>query len=505
MTRRVVGLIALLLVAAIVPTACSDGGGGEEERSGAAAAGTAATSTAPGRDRAGPVAAATGTRALADPAFGVKYDRFRELDASDAYLRSLPRGVTWYEVERCVVEPRPGEYDWRTVDGAVAQTDALGWELVLKIRTGSCWVTGQTVGDDTGRRRMSTSLLPLDLEAHAEFVRRLVGRYAPLGVHAWAIENEVNALNFWQSDADDYQRLARVVSGAVRSADPDAVVYDSGISSAGYGTAIARMYLERGDEARAVAAYNAYYDRRFSTRAADYQRVDDADELRAQLDSDRGRLNLAFVDATLALAAEGVFDVWQLHFYEHWRNVDGLLEFLHRSLPPSMPIEALEVGLFNPDDRFDPAQHASEVVHTVARLLAGGVRRIVFLPLAHNPDGREPEEIRWGLLDPHTGTPRVAASLFATLAAAGSAAGVATRVVSHDGVTMVAVGGTRRSALIAWADAGTQLGPRPEPLGGIRADGSKAEWGPGGLALDPDPVVFTADVPLGEIGEIAGD
>lgn len=494
MTRRVIGLI---VAATIFGTACSGDAGRTDRTQGAEPTVADATSMAGRRTRGDdPTAMVARAQPLANPAFGVKYDRFRELAASDAYLRSLPRGVTWYEVERCVVEPRPGEYDWRTVDGAVAETDALGWELVLKIRTGSCWATGATVGSEGGRRRMSTSLVPLDLAAHGEFVRRVVERYAPLGVHSWAIENEVNALNFWQSDADDYRRLARVVSDAVRAADDEAVVYDSGISSAGYGTAIARMYLERGEEERAVAAYNDYYARRFSTRADDYRRVAGVDDLRAELESDRGRLNLAFVDATFELAREGVFDVYQLHFYEHWGNLDGLLELLRVSLPPSMPVEALEVGLYNPDDPFDPTVHAAETMTTVALLLAAGVRRVVLLPLVHNPDGRTADEIRWGLLDPRTGRPRVAATMFSELAAAGAGTGAAVRLVRDERATVVAVGNPERSAVIAWGDGPTRLPARPEPLSGTRADGSRTEWGPAGLVLGPEPVVVAADVPL---------
>lgn len=494
-----------MLLACVIGSGCS---GDDGTRRSSTSAATASTSGSAGSNQRGsttpPRDDARVTRAAA-PAFGVKFDRFRAgFGGSREYLDALPGGgMTWYEVEWCAIEPSEGARDWKIVDDAVDDAEQLDWQLVLKIRTGSCWATGGRIGEPAGNRRMTVSVPPTDLDAYAQFVRAVVERYAPRGVHGYAIENEVNALNFWQSTADDYETLARTAADAIRGADPDAVVYDGGISSAGYGAAIARELLDAGDEAAAVDAYNGYYERRFSTRADDYWPVEDAAQLRAALASERGSHNLSFVDATFELARDGVFDVFQVHFYERWDNVPALMDLLRARLPAGMPIEALEVGIFNPDDQYDEATQAAELTKTISLLMAGGARRVVALPLAYNPDGREREEIRWGLLDPESGAPRLAAGVLTTLAQAAST-GAEWAAISGGGATGVAVGtGTgAETTVVLWSDAATSLPGRSRAVTGRRVDGSEVRWGPAGLELDDVPVILTVPEPIEAIGSL---
>ena len=100
-----------------------------------------------------------------------------------------------------------------------------------------------------------------------------------------------------------------------------------------------------------------------------------------------------------------------MHFYERWDAAPLLMEFLRSRIPADMPIEAWEVGLFDVDEAKSEAVLAEEVTKTVSQLLAYGAGRVLWLPLAADPNGTGGEEKRFGLLEPD-GTPRLVADAY---------------------------------------------------------------------------------------------
>src|SRR5206468_8589508 len=112
--------------------------------------------------------------------------------------RGLGGGDTFYELVWCDVEPAPGLRNWSRIDEVVGGAAAVGFEMNLKIRIGSCWATGSRL-EARGGKNKTASLMPTDMKAYDEFVRAVVSRYAPRGVHRYAVENEVNGNGFWQS------------------------------------------------------------------------------------------------------------------------------------------------------------------------------------------------------------------------------------------------------------------------------------------------------------------
>ena len=333
---------------------------------------------------------------------GAKWDWSR-LDAFTPYLRTLAGGATFYELTWCEIEPSPGQRDWTAVDRVARSSKELGFELYLKLRTGSCWATGsggQSASAGRRQARKATSAMPADLGAYARFVTDLVKRYAPLGVHEYAVENEVNASGHWSGTPADYEHLVRAAGEAVHAADPSARVADGGLGSTVYGQAIAARLLADGHPDGAVAAYQRYYARRFDVRGDELPRASNPAELRDALATDQARRNQEYLDATLRLVAARAVDVFQLHFYERWDNTGALTDLLHARLPAATPVQAWEVGQFWPGAPDDEHAHADELQRTVNGLLDGGVARVIWLPLAYNPNGRNPSELRFGLVDP---------------------------------------------------------------------------------------------------------
>jgi hypothetical protein len=428
------------------------------------------------------------------------------VDRFTPYLRELSGGSTFYEVVWCDVEPQQGRRDWSQVDQVVRSTRALGYSLLLKIRTGSCWVTGGQRGTvrGSGGRQKTASATPLDLAAYQDFVRDMVGRYSAQDVHEYAIENEPNARKFfWDGTAQEYERLVTTAAATVRAVDPRAVVVDGGLASNAYGTGIAERLLGQGKDAEAVAAYRRYNARYADGQGESESQVADADQLRKVLNSEQSRRNLDMLAATMRLARNKVIDAYQLHFYESWDNLPAVLAYLHEALPPSFPIEAWEVGMFWRDGPSDEVVRAGEVVKAVATLLAGGVRRVIWLPLAYNADnGDERGEIRYGLLAPD-GRSRLAGAALLDIARA--ARSTAWRAVSTDEATGIVFGREGKSTLLLWSDRGVDLSGDKQAMTRVQGmDGRQLPVAPGAFRLSSQPVFITVQAAPGEALRVVG-
>jgi hypothetical protein len=418
--------------------------------------------------------------AAGEPVAGVKWD-WDGVSRYGEYLERFGGGDTFYEVVWCDVEPTEGRPDWTRIDDVVDSAASFGFRMFLKIRVGSCWATGKRL-DQRGTRRKTASLLPSDLEAYRRFVGALVARYAPRGVHRYAVENEVNLPGFWQSSVSDYEALVRAAVPVIHARDPQAVVLDAGISSTAGGAGMAASLLAQGKGDEALATYQRYYQRRFLARRSQMPEVADVTALEEALSHGQPRRNVEFLDATLRLARDRVVDAYQLHFYERWDNVPPLLDFLRSRLPAGFPVESWETGIFWPGGNEDDV--AAETAKTTSLLLAGGVRPVIWLPAAADP---AKGGVRWGLFDAD-GRPRLAADVFLHLARAATASD-ALRLSggTFDGAAFAHDG---RTYVMLWSDDGTRLTRQP-PAGttASRLDGTPLAWGPAGLRVDHTPVV----------------
>ena len=444
---------------------------------------------------------------------GAKWDIARA-DSYKPYLSSLGGGTTFYELTWCDIEPTPGARDWSAADAVVDTARSVGFAVSLKIRVGSCWVNDASAADalaaaapgaaaggrlekrlarQAARRATKQSAagkdasqFPGSLDVYKAFLTDTVHRYAPLGVHEYAIENEVNAPGHWAGSVDQYVQLVTAGAAAIRAADPQARIADGGLGSTVYGQAIARDLLADNRPADAVAVYELYYVRRFSTRGAALPQATDEASLRSALQTPQAVHDLAYVDATLALATGKVVDAYQLHFYERWDSARNVTTFLRAHLPAAMPIEAWEVGRFWPDAPDDEVVHASETVKVATLLLVGGVRRVDWLPLAYNPAGRNATELRFGLVNPD-GSVRPSGKAFQMLAAA--AADANTQVLATGPMAAVALARGDDVTVVAWSDAARTVA-KPAPEGATVADvnGQPVAWPANGLALSPAPL-----------------
>lgn len=162
---------------------------------------------------------------------GVSYGLFGKPDEFVPQARALGAGLLRAYVYWGQVEPTPGEFVWDSVDALLEQlngtdgTDGAGGvdgaggdqEVWITVCSSSLWAT-----------RQSTDFLPpspaRDVDAYAEFVRRLVARCAGR-VRYWQCDNEPSNIGLtWAGTAEEYVTQLRALHRAVRDTDPEALV-----------------------------------------------------------------------------------------------------------------------------------------------------------------------------------------------------------------------------------------------------------------------------------------
>ncbi len=324
-------------------------------------------------------------------------------------------------------------------------------------------------------------------------------RYGAQGVKEWAIENEINNPDQWAGTADQYIELVKHAAAVIRKAQPDAVVLDSGISSPTMGSGMVWSLLQAGKDQDALAAYQTYFARRHTTRTKDYPAVTTVDQLRAVASKDKWAHNQAVIDATFKLAQEHVIDRLQVHFYERWDAVARLMQYVRQNIPSTMPIEAWEVGLFDVDDKMSEAQLSEEVTKTVSELLAHGAARVLWLPLAADPNGTGGEEKRFGLLEPD-GTPRPVAGVFRQLVELST--GATLMPVTADGLIGIVARHGDEASVVAWARQGTVAADWASGAVSALNGTTTPTTASGGVAIGASPILV--QVPAAEAAKLAG-
>lgn len=378
---------------------------------------------------------------------GLKWNMF--LQPPLAYAARLGSGVTFTEVEWCPVQAVGPAGAMDQIDKALTQAHDVGFTLMVKLRAGDC-DGSPPVTDPADGLSKSPSRLPKDPELYREWIDTVVRHYARRGVHIWAVENEVDAANFWAGSPQDYTDVAKLAIATIRQADPESFVLDAGISSSGYGVAMAGELVDAGRGAEALTLYQAYYARRQTGGTARFPAVADEAALRKVLSGERAVAARAMVAANWALVNDGLVDAYQLHFYEDPAVLPHVLQYLDNHLDVPIPIQAWEVGTAWPGANYSETRHAQKVAHVVGLLLARKVSPVVYLPLAFTPRTGKTQVFR-GLVTAD-GTILESGRVFARLAAAIAQSSSIKALNSPDGQLIGALLlGPDASLAVTWA------------------------------------------------------
>ena len=279
------------------------------------------------------------------------------------------------------IEPEQGVWNFEKADKIIQEAQKNQVNLIVKIRTGTCWATREKSS------AQQTSSPPETLEDYIEFVRTVVDRYKDT-VDFWAVENEMNTQRFWIGTLEEYNQLIKTAYNAIKEIDPSAQVLDSGMASMTYGICIAREMYEKSEVEEALTFYNGYYQRRGL-------HISSEEELKEVLYSEEAeKVYTIMMDHFNNL----YYDVYQLHYYEDYSLLDEVIHFI-RSHLQGKQIFAVEMGYTYRDDAtFDEKEHAEGTVKLMVSLLAEDVPVQVYLPLIDLDKGGH-EEWR-GLVSP---------------------------------------------------------------------------------------------------------
>ncbi|WP_344871992.1 hypothetical protein, partial [Nonomuraea antimicrobica] len=218
--------------------------------------------------------------------------------------------------------------------------------------------------------------------------------------------------------------------------------------------------------------------------------------LRAALAGPVARRALTAHQVVFELDRARTFDAYQLHYYDHWSLAPDVLDYVKDA---GLPVEAWEVGSFWPGSGYDPAAHGAETAKLVTHLLAGGVRKLVYLPVYHSP-GEIAGVETWRALYGADGRPRPARSVLDRLKAYSS--GQWRRLPAVEGgVEGGAVAWQGGTVLVLWSERPVELRP---PSGTVvttaALPGGPARPLTGGrpLAVGATPVLVTVRAPIEE-------
>lgn len=151
-------------------------------------------------------------------------------------------GFTWCKVNfgwRDIEGASKGALDWSRTDQIVDMAQDVGIDLVVRIDNQPAWAGG-------GFPVNGPPDNPQDL---VDFLHALVGRYRGR-IRAYEVWNEPNLGREWGGKLPDpgaYVKLLKAAYGAIKSADPGAMVISAGLSPTGTWNEIARpdnWYLE---------------------------------------------------------------------------------------------------------------------------------------------------------------------------------------------------------------------------------------------------------------------
>lgn len=339
------------------------------------------------------------------------------LSQEDTVALAADSGAEYLRVnlEWAISEPRAGALSFNTDnDRKIELIESAGLRLFPVLTVGKGWMNSDRRGDD------SNSYPPDDLsqdwdEQHGysadyyNFVFQFISHYRGHFDYV-VIENEANSAIFWGGTADEYVRLIRTAYKAIKDADPNVRVVDSGFVSNVWGLCMAMDYLSTGVRPRAqvVEMMKAYYSAETSRL-----RIRSESELDQALNDPRIQEQCRRVNVMLDNMG-GSVDAINFHFYEDYRVMHFVTDWIklrtqRAGYNPGLVTH--EIGQRGPDVAFaESEQHAKLVFKKLITAMSLGLEGVVWFS-ADTVGTRAPSPDKIGLFG-EGGTVRPAARTF---------------------------------------------------------------------------------------------
>jgi hypothetical protein len=143
----------------------------------------------------------------------------------DAEFGWVKQGFAWREIEGM----GKGQYDWEVTDRIVAQVEEVGGlHLIARLDNDPSWASGRSYPNDQDVIMGP----PQNLQDLADFCSAVATRYKGR-IAAYQVWNEPNLAREWGGSPPNpagYVELLKACYGAIKQADPDAIVISAGLA-----------------------------------------------------------------------------------------------------------------------------------------------------------------------------------------------------------------------------------------------------------------------------------
>ncbi len=180
------------------------------------------------------------------------------------------------------------------IDAIEKQTSGLEIYVHLMQNARSEAMGGSRTGDQELPESGGGFTLPADIATYLESVQELVTGLRGK-VTYYSIGNEVSGFS-WKGTAQDYGTLLSQTSQAIKSADPDAKVVDSGMAGLTYAFSIPDSLYQEGKTADAIDFLNRY-TRNHAGGFSQFLPVDNEGQLKAMLTNPLAQTTIAISNA----------------------------------------------------------------------------------------------------------------------------------------------------------------------------------------------------------------
>jgi len=257
------------------------------------------------------------------------------------------------------VDQGSGRYAWDALDSQVDALRACGLEVALHVQA-------------RGQGELST--MPQDPDEYTRFLTALVTHLRGR-VRRYAIENEAVSATSWSDSPQSYFQLLDLAYPVIKSADPQAIVLDSGLSSAALGIARAHDLYQAGQRSEAL-------------RLVQQTLAESAGGLASRSPRTEADLEALFQDPVAArviawlpllVQHQHSYDALQVHYYGPPQQLPDLIHWL-REQGIDRPLEAWELGRrYQGQVAFDETAHAQEAARLMVTAAGEGSRLSIFV------------------------------------------------------------------------------------------------------------------------------
>jgi len=286
-------------------------------------------------------------------------------------VRATTLWIPWNQLE-----PRRGHYRWDELDNIIQSFQLCGLDVGVHVQTKEGW---GTLSASPTWSQYRPSMPPADMDDYYNFIFNLVNHLKGR-VREYSIENEASALPVWPASPESYFQMLATAYRAVKAANPNAIVLDSGTGSKAYGILLANDMLKSGQGQAAIKFVNEYYA--YSSPGRQPLALSDRADLEDLLSDPLAQRVLEW--APLLFSNHAFYDAIQIHYYGPWDKLATVIGWVHdqlRAAGTDKPIEVWELGYgWQDPTTYDEIIHAQDTVKLLVTAAGEGSRRTIYWP-----------------------------------------------------------------------------------------------------------------------------